>query len=199
MEEKMSVLDVFGAATMFMSSSTSSNDSQSAGLLFAVVAFYLVFVVVFYFVFAFILSRVFKKAGRPAWEAFVPVYQYWVLFEIAGKPGWWSLFFIGAFIPIIGFIPSIIYAVFLLLASLEMAKRFNRSATFGVIGLWLFSLIGYIILAFGDSTYHGPNSPVAPVTAAAGSTPTVPQNPAPTPPQNPLPPQSPPTTPPFVQ
>jgi hypothetical protein len=193
MEEKMSVLDLFGATSMFMSSSTSSNDSQSAAVIFAFIAFYLVIVVVFYFVFAFILSRVFKKAGRPAWEAFVPIYQYWVLFEIAGKPGWWSLFFIGGFIPLIGFIFSIVFLVFLLLVSLEMAKRFNRSTAFGVIALWLFSLIGYIILAFGDSTYHAPG---APAVASPGSVPVAPQNP--TPPQNPSPPQTP-STPPFVQ
>ena len=37
-----------------------------------------------------------------------------------------------------------------------MAKSFGRSTAFGVIGLFLFSLVGYAILAFSSDKYIGP-------------------------------------------
>ena len=61
----------------------------------------LVFSVVIYLVYAFILSKVFVKAGRPAWAAYVPIYSSWVLFEIAGKPGWWLLLLFVPFVNVI--------------------------------------------------------------------------------------------------
>ncbi|MDO8335245.1 MAG: DUF5684 domain-containing protein [Candidatus Saccharibacteria bacterium] len=108
---------------------------------------YWVVAIVAYLVFSYILSRVFTKANKPAWAAFVPIYNSWVLFEIGGKPGWWVLV---AFIPFIG---GIILLILNILVSLEIAKRFGKSSVFGIFGLWLFSLIGYIILAFDDSKY----------------------------------------------
>lgn len=103
---------------------------------------------VFYVVGAVIYSFVFKKAGRPMWAAWVPIYNGWVLFEIAGKPGWWIL---SSFIPFLG---SIIYLVLWVIAMLELAKRFGKSTAFSIFGLILFHLIGMIMLAFGKSTYN---------------------------------------------
>ena len=30
--------------------------------------------------------KVFTKAGKPGWAAIIPIYNIWVLLEIAGKP-----------------------------------------------------------------------------------------------------------------
>ena len=35
---------------------------------------------------------VFKKAGPngdPAWAAFVPIYNFYILLKTVGRPGWW--------------------------------------------------------------------------------------------------------------
>jgi hypothetical protein len=37
-----------------------------------------------------------------------------------------------------------------------MAKAFGKTTLFGVLGLFLFSVVGYPMLAFGKSTYTRP-------------------------------------------
>ena len=49
--------------------------------------------------------KMFKKAGEHGWAAFVPVYSTYVLFKIAWGSGW---MFLLMFVPVVGFIVSII-------------------------------------------------------------------------------------------
>lgn len=111
--------------------------------------------------------KTFVKAGKPGWASIIPIYNLYVLITIAEKPGWWLLLF---FIPIANIIAALVVA-------LEVAKRFGRSAIFGIVGLFLFSGIGYLILGFGKSTYKGstteskPISPAVPVTKTETTTP----------------------------
>lgn len=122
---------------------------------------------------------VFKKAGRPGWAAIVPIYNFWVMFEIAGKPGWWALSFLLVVIPFAGLIPLILEII----ALLEVAKRFGKSAVFAIFGLLLFGFVGWPMLAYGDAKYQVPSN-----TPQAGTTP--PQTPV-----NPTAPPEPPTNP----
>lgn len=116
------------------------------------------------------LWKVFVKAGQPGWGAIIPIYNVYLLCKIAGRPGWWVLLF---FIPFVNFVVSII-------VSIDVAKNFGQGAFFGVVALWFFSIIGYLILGFGDAKYQGPGASAA---AAAGPTPVQPAGPAaPTPP-----------------
>ena len=102
--------------------------------------------------------KVFVKAGKPGWAAIIPFYNYWVLFEIAGKPGWWAFSVLFGFIPLVGWIP---YTVLLIIAALEIAKRFGKTPVFAIFGLVIFSFVGYLILGFGDATYNATPAPVA--------------------------------------
>ena len=53
------------------------------------------------FFFAFILGiavfiyaamwKVFEKAGQPGWAAIIPIYNFYIMTKIAGKPGYWTL------------------------------------------------------------------------------------------------------------
>lgn len=45
------------------------------------------------------LSKLFVKAGRPAWKAFIPFYNTWVMQEIAERPKHWVFW---QFIPVVG-------------------------------------------------------------------------------------------------
>lgn len=92
------------------------------------------------------LWRVFTKAGQPGWAAIVPFYNYYLLLRIAGRPGWWLL---------LGLVPVVNIVVYLVVA-IDLARSFGRSELFGVFGLWLFSIIGLLILGFGSSRYLGP-------------------------------------------
>lgn len=63
------------------------------------------------------MGKIFKKAGRPAWAAWIPFYNTWVWYEVAGRPGWWMIL---TGIPGAGVVLSII-------AALDIAKKFNKS------------------------------------------------------------------------
>lgn len=89
--------------------------------------------------------KVFEKAGEPGWKSIIPFYNTYTLVTIAGRPGWWFLLF---FIPFVNFVVYIVI-------SIDLAKAFGKSTTFGIVGLWLFSFIGFIILGWGDAKYVG--------------------------------------------
>jgi hypothetical protein len=106
--------------------------------------------------------KVYVKAGKPGWAAIIPFYNLYILLKIAGKPGWWLILYI---IPIVNII---IHAI----VSIGVAKAFNRSSLFGIVALWLFSFVGYLILGFGKSTYS--NAPASATTPPTPSTSTPP-------------------------
>jgi hypothetical protein len=103
--------------------------------------------------------KVFEKAGKPGWAGLIPVYQYYVLIEIIGRPIWWFWVLVGCWVamavPILNFIAWIPVFVLILLISLDVAKCFGKGGGFGV-GLWLLSIIFYPILGFGEARYMGP-------------------------------------------
>ena len=92
------------------------------------------------------LWKVFTKAGEPGWAAIIPIYNYYVTLKIVGRPWWWLLLML---IPIVNLIVSIIVAI-------DLAKSFGKDALYGIILLWFFSVIGFLILGFGDAEYQGP-------------------------------------------
>lgn len=103
--------------------------------------------------------KVFEKAGKPGWAGMIPVYQYYGLIQIIGRPIWWFWVIVGCFvgmlIPILNFIAWIPVFVMILLISLDLAKSFGKDNAFG-IGLWLLGIVFYPILGFGDARYVGP-------------------------------------------
>ncbi len=117
-----------------------------AGTTVAIGGFFFVWMFIIWFIYIIAFWKVFEKAGEPGWKSIVPIYNMWVMFEIAGRPGWWLLLM---FIPLVNFVVAIILA-------LDMAKVFGKSSAFGIVGLWLFSFIGYLILGWGDATYTKP-------------------------------------------
>jgi hypothetical protein len=40
--------------------------------------------------------------------------------------------------------------------AIDLAKSFGKDAAYGVLLLWLFNVIGYLILGFGAAEYKGP-------------------------------------------
>lgn len=62
------------------------------------------------------LAKLFVKAGVPAWKAYVPFYNTWVMQEIAQRPKHWVFW---QFIPVVGWFIS--PGIFI-----EFAKLFNR-------------------------------------------------------------------------
>ena len=90
--------------------------------------------------------KVFTKAGQPGWACIVPIYNIYVMTQIAGKPAWWIVLF---FIPIANLIAAILIFV-------SIAQKFGKGAGFGV-GMALLGFIFIPILGFGDAQYD-PNA-----------------------------------------
>lgn len=91
--------------------------------------------------------KVFEKAGQPGWAAIVPIYNVYIMTQIAGRPWWWLLLM---FIPIVGLIVGI-------LLSIDIAKSFGKGTGFA-IGLVFLAPIFFCILGFGSAQYAGPSA-----------------------------------------
>jgi uncharacterized membrane protein YhaH (DUF805 family) len=89
--------------------------------------------------------KIFAKAGQPGWAAIIPIYNWYILCKIVGRPGWWVILF---FIPFINFIIGIIVCI-------DLAKSFGKGVGFA-IGLILLGVIFFPILGFGSAQYQGP-------------------------------------------
>ena len=80
--------------------------------------------------------KLYLKAGRKAWEAFVPVYNGITMMQITNRPKWWILLL---FIPIINLL-------ILPVIWIEILRTFGKKTTadmwFGVVSLGLY--IGYV-------------------------------------------------------
>ena len=88
--------------------------------------------------------KVFTKAGQPGWACLIPIYNFYILCKIAGRPGWWLLLML---IPLVNFIIMIII-------SIDIAKNFGKGVGFG-LGLVFLGFIFFPILGFGSAQYHG--------------------------------------------
>jgi hypothetical protein len=125
------------------------DSSASAGIAAGFLVFYIIYMIL---VLAISVVQIigmwktFKKAGKQGWEAIVPFYNIWTLFEISGYPGAYMFF---AFIPCAG---PIILLVFEIMAAISLSKKFNKSGGFAAL-LILVPVVGYCILGFGNDEY----------------------------------------------
>jgi hypothetical protein len=86
---------------------------------------------------------IFQKAGKTPWHSMIPIWNWMVLCEIAGKPSWWGICFL---VPILGF-------VLMILMCLDLVKKFGQGAGFAV-GLILLGIVFFPILGFGSAQYN---------------------------------------------
>lgn len=79
------------------------------------------------------LYMLFKKAEMPAWQAFVPYLNLYVMMKITGRPSWW---FLLLFVPVIGLIISVgIYVDLLRCFGKSKLKDYTLGLTFSFIYL----------------------------------------------------------------
>lgn len=111
------------------------------------------------------MYKIFEKAGQPGWAGIIPVYNIWVLITvIVGRPKWWFAAPLAAillgWIPIIGWLISIVTLVFMVIIANDLSKSFGKGSGF-TVGLVLLGVVFYPILAFGPAQYLGnPNQQV---------------------------------------
>lgn len=118
-----------------------------AGILSGLYTMLLIWVVIAYVVGAILMMRIFSKAGREPWKAWIPFLNTWNLFEICYLPGWLILL---SFIPLI----NIVYVVAVFIMNYRLPQCFEKSAGWGILCIF-FPLIVQIILAIDHSEYCG--------------------------------------------
>lgn len=88
--------------------------------------------------------RIFTKMGEPGWKGLVPIYNIYVIFTRSGREGWMLLLFL---VPCVNIIAQWFVAD-------SLGDLFGKGTGFK-IGLFLFSPIFLLILAFGSSQHVG--------------------------------------------
>ncbi|MDZ4822654.1 MAG: DUF5684 domain-containing protein [Flavobacteriales bacterium] len=88
--------------------------------------------------------KIFEKAGQPGWAAIIPIYNYYIITRIIGKPGWWVVMM---FLPLANII-------FLIWALNLLSKSFGKDEAF-TVGLVLLGIVFVPILGFGEAQYVG--------------------------------------------
>lgn len=103
--------------------------------------------IIAYIVQAIFLGMIFKKAGQPAWKAWIPIYNVWTLLQLGGQNGIWAVL---ALIPIV----NIVSAVFMYIAMYYIGKKLGKSDLFVLWGIFL-PFVWLIWLAVDRSTWQG--------------------------------------------
>lgn len=75
------------------------------------------------FVYSYAMQVIFMKADKNWWSYWIPLYNYYIYYEITMENGWFCLL---SFVPIVGFIVSII-------SSYQLGKRFGKSGWFTLL------------------------------------------------------------------
>ena len=89
------------------------------------------------------LWKIFEKAGKPGWGAFIPIYNMILWLEIVRRPGWWIILIV--IVPFANIICAII-VVF------DLVKSYGKGVGYG-FGLLLLPLIFFPMLGFSDAEY----------------------------------------------
>ena len=119
------------------------------GFLFAVLA---MLFVMFLLLFVIPTWKIFSKAGQAGWKSIIPIYNTYILVEIAKLP-WWV--FLGFFIPVLNL-------VVLIVVMYHVSMRFGHGMGYG-LGLSFLPFVFLPTLGYGRSQYEqGPaNEPAS--------------------------------------
>lgn len=119
--------------------------AAAVGSLLVFLSIMFVILVIVYVIVALLLSRIFQKAGVPAWIAWVPFYNTWKILELGDQQGFWAVLTI---IPIVNYVSI----VFLYIAMYKIGLRFGKESWFVVLAIFL-PIVWYAWLALDDSKW----------------------------------------------
>jgi len=141
-----------------MHSASNVDPAAAAGVITILFIFAFIFFVIAYVVTAIFLGMIFKKAGVPAWKAWVPFYNSWTLLELGDQPGFWAII---AIIPVV----NIVSIVFMYIAMYKIGLKLGKEGAFVLLAIFL-PIVWMIWLAVDKSTWRG-----APLTSGTPATP----------------------------
>lgn len=126
--------------SILMSYATATDASNTGAVIGSIIG------LIVYVVYVVALWRVFTKAGYAGWLAIIPIVNIFILVKVAGYSAWLGLLY---FVPIANIVMHILVA-------LRVGKAFGKGTAFSIFLLWLFHVIGILIIGFGSSTYTKP-------------------------------------------
>lgn len=89
------------------------------------------------------LWKIFEKAGKPGWGAFIPIYNIILWLEIVRRPGWWIVLI---------YIVPVANIICFFIVTFDLAKSYGKGVGYG-FGLLLLPLIFFPMLGFSDAEY----------------------------------------------
>ncbi|MBA3682648.1 MAG: hypothetical protein H0W73_16025 [Bacteroidetes bacterium] len=87
------------------------------------------------------LSKLFTKAGIESWKAWIPVYNFYVLAKLLGKPAWWCL------IMIVPGVNILMYGVY----GFNVARAFNKPSNQDLLFASILPYFFFVKLGFDDT------------------------------------------------
>ena len=133
----------------------------AAGAAFLVIwfTFIFIFAIAGYIITSFFLMKIFEKAGvQGKWRAWVPIYNYMIFSKLGDLSPWLVLIAFGAsillgWIPVIGWVASILPLVVLLLAAWRVGLKLQKEAVWLILFFFL-TIVWLGILAFDKSRWN---------------------------------------------
>jgi len=133
------------------------NDDAALGGLLAVLMAYMILVMVISLAVAIVMIvsnwKINVKAGQPGWAVLVPFYSLYIHLKVLQRPSYWIWLYIGSIITSVIFIGLIGIIILSILDAIRLAKVFGKGDGF-IVGLIIFPIIFYPMLAFGDAHYQ---------------------------------------------
>lgn len=122
-------------------------------LLVVLVAIFLFYIIPMFFIY--------KKAGKPAWAAIVPVYNTYVLGQIIGRNPLLMIFIpiglvILTFVPIVNLMTGLISFVFSAIIAYDIAIVFGQSQGLAIANIFFSPFINFYLAFSNNAQYQGP-------------------------------------------
>lgn len=137
-------MNLFAQSSNIPNQNVTPNDELAVFLF--VLLFLLMVTIASYIARSIALAYIFKKAGQAAWKAWIPVYNQWLLLQLGGQAGWWSLVML---VPI----ANIAALVMMYIAMYQIGLKLQKPPAFVVLAV--FALLGwYVWLAVDGSKWN---------------------------------------------
>ena len=128
-----------------LSTTTTIDTTQAVAMGIGILIAAAIITLLMYAIVAIFLGKLFKKAGIPAWQAWVPILNSWKMFELGGKPGFWAVL---AIVPVL----NIVSAIFGIIAMHNINLKLRYDAGMTVLAV-LVPLVWFIIVGTSSHTW----------------------------------------------
>jgi len=155
---------MYDESQLYTTYTTQATDAGLLAVFGGVLLFMLVVAVATYVLTALGLMKFFEKAGKPAWAAWVPFYNVWLMGEVGAVEQYWLWVFVGgvvlSFIPLLGQLLSLAAVVALVYITYRFLGKFGKDAGHTALAV-LFPYVYYPVVGYSKDLKFSGKAPVA--------------------------------------